>query len=135
MLKIIKDYTLTNNEKEIDVTKNGKNFLAPRVQSSSVQLSRVQAYNRPNSMSPESSRVQRFSRPEYKCPVVQIQESEVQEFRVQTSRPYIQSPVFSVCLFKHCHSNLNVVYCNRFCNNVKNSLSWLFIQLTNYLTN
>ena len=102
--------TLTNNKKETDVTKNRKNFLAPRVQSPSVQSSRVQACSRPE------SRVQASSCPESKSSV--IQSPRILSSRVQESRPNAQSPVFLICLVKHCHSNLNAIYCFRFCNNV-----------------
>ena len=148
MLEIIKNSTLTNNEKEIDVTKNGKNFLAPMVQSPSVQSSIVQASMRPESkrtvvQSPrvqiprvQSSKVQGSSRPESKCLVVQSSRIQVQESRVQASRPYAQGPAFPACLFKHCHSDLNAIFIGTgfvtmFYNNVENSLSCLFIQLTN----
>ena len=42
--EMFKNFTLNNNRKEIDVTKNGKNFQAPRVQSRSVQTPSVQAF-------------------------------------------------------------------------------------------
>ena len=148
MLEIIKNSTLTNNEKEIDVTKNGKNFLAPMVQSQSVQSSIVQASMRPESkrtvvQSPrvqiprvQSSKVQGSSRPESKCLVVQSPRIQVQESRVQMSRPYAQGPAFPACLFKHCHSDFNDIFIatgfvTMLYNNVENSLSCLFIQLTN----
>ena len=73
---MLKNSTLTNNKKEVDVTKNEKNFLAPRiqspesrrpgpkrlvVQSPSVKASRVQASWRLESKRPNyASRVQRF---------------------------------------------------------------------------
>ena len=119
MPKIIKNSTLTNNKKEIEVTKNGKNLLAPRFQSPSVQPSRVHVFRIPESKCPavqspsvQLSRVQDSSRPESRCTVV------LQESRVQASRPYTQSTVFPVCRFKHWHSNLDAIYCNRFCKNV-----------------
>ena len=93
---------LTNSKKEIDVTKNGKNFLALQVQSPSVQLSRVQA-----SRSPESKRTVVPS-PRVHSP--SVQSSKVQDSRVQGPRPYAQSPASPVYLFKHCHSSLNAIY-------------------------
>ena len=36
VLEIIKNSTITNNKKGIDITKNGNNFLAPRIQNPSV---------------------------------------------------------------------------------------------------
>ena len=66
----------------------------------------------------QESMVQESSCPVSKTPVVQslsVQLSSVQESRVQTSRPYTQSPVSPACLFKHCHSNFNAIYSNRFC--------------------
>ena len=112
MLEIIKNSALTIKKGEIDVIKNGKNFMAPRFQNPSVQSSRVQAYSRSESM------VQGSSCPVSKAPVVQslsVQLSSVQQSRVQTSRPYAQSPVSPACLFKHCHSNFNAIYSKRFC--------------------
>ena len=82
MLEIIKNTVLTNNKKEIDITKNGKYFMAPRVQSPNVQ----------------SSRVQWSSRPESKC-----LETRAQEFRVQASKRYVQSSACPEGFFKHCH--------------------------------
>ena len=105
-----------------------------------LQWSRVQAYGRPESKSPDSKRPvvqsQGSSRPESKCPVVQSPRIQVQESRVQASRPYAQGPAFPACLFKHCHSDLNDTFIatgfvTMFYNNVENSLSCLFIQLTN----
>ena len=95
------------------------------VQSPRVQIPRVQ-----------SSKVQGSSRPESKCLVVQSPRIQVQESRVQASRPYAQGPAFPACLFKHCHSDLNAIFIatgfvTMFYNNVENSLSCLFIQLTN----
>ena len=130
MLKIIKNSTLTNNKKEIGVTKNGKTFLAPRVQSPSLQSSRFHASRSPEykrtivpsrrvqSPSVQSFRVQGPIHPESKCSEARVYDSKVQESRVQASRPYAQSPAFPVYLFKHYHSNLNAIYSNRFCNNV-----------------
>ena len=44
VFEMFKNFTLNNNRKEIDITKNGKNFQAPRVQSRSVQTPSVQAF-------------------------------------------------------------------------------------------
>ena len=44
VFEMFKNFTLNNNRKEIDATKNGKNFQAPRVQSRSVQTPSVQAF-------------------------------------------------------------------------------------------
>ena len=60
---MFKNYRLTNNKKEIDVTKNGKNFLAPSIHSPNVQSPGVQ------SPSVQSSRVQASSRPESKSKI------------------------------------------------------------------
>ena len=75
MPETIKNSTLANNKIETDVTKNGKNSLDPRVQSLSVQPSRVQVSRSPESKHPavqspsaQLSKVQEPSRPEPKCP-------------------------------------------------------------------
>ena len=66
---MFKNSTLNNKKKEVDVTKNGKNFLDPSVQSPSVPAFGVQA-----------SRGQASSHPKSKRP-------GVQRPNVQTMRP------------------------------------------------
>ena len=63
---MFKIFTLNNN-KDIDVAKNGKNFLtlrsqSPGVQSASIQLSKVQASR------VQASNAQASRHPESKCP-------------------------------------------------------------------
>ena len=131
MFEIVKNSTLTNNKKEIDVTENGKNFLAPRVQSPSVQSSIIQVSRRPESKPPgvqipsvQASRVQDSKRPVVKSP-------RVQSYRVQVSNsPESKRPnsknaeskrpnhTSRVQLFRYAFLNLNAIYCNGFCSNV-----------------
>ena len=83
--KYSKNSTLNNKKKEIDVLKNGKQFLDPSAQSISVQSPRVQASSRLKS----------------KAPVVlspSIQNPRVKPSRVQTSRACVRSPAFRVCI-------------------------------------
>ena len=119
MPEIINNSTLTNNKIETGVTKNGKNFLTPRVQSPSVQPSRVQAP----------------SCPESKRPIAQSPKVQSPSIQIQASRPHAQSPAFPVYLFKRCiqFSMLFIAtgFVKLFCNRVETSLSCLFIQLTN----
>ena len=130
MFEIVKNSTLTNNKKEIDVTENGKNFPAPRVQSPSVQSSIIQVSRRPESKPPgvqilsvQSSRVQVSYSPESKRPNSKNAESKRPN---HTSR---------VQLFWYAFLNLNAIYCTgfvvMFCNNVEISLSCLLMQLDN----
>ena len=95
---MFKNSTLNDNKKEIGVTKNGQNFLAPRVHSPVVQSPDVQ------SPSVQSSRVKASGHPVFKLPGVQS--PRVQAFRrPDAKRPdhasRVQSPTFLVCQFIH----------------------------------
>ena len=140
VLEIIKNLTLTNNKKEIDVTKNGKNFLAPRVQGPRVQSSRVQAFRSPEfkrsvvpsprvqSPSVQSSKVQVSCCPESKSPGSKSPESKRPDhtLRVQLFRyAFLNIVIQTSMLF------IAKGFVTMFCKNVETSLSCLFIQLTN----
>ena len=89
---MFKKSTLNNNKKEIDA-KNGLNFLAPRVQSTSfqspdVQASRVQAFR------VQASRIPESNFPESECSGVQspsVQIPSVPASGFQASRPCVLS--------------------------------------------
>ena len=130
VLEIIKNLTLTNNKKEIDVTKNGKNFLAPRVQSSRFQAFRSPESKRPVVQSPrvQSSKVHVSCRPESKSPGSKSPESKRPDhtLRVQLFRyAFLNIVIQTSMLF------IAKGFVTMFCKNVETSLSCLFIQLTN----
>ena len=95
---MFKKSTLNNNKKEIDA-KNGLNFLASRVQSTSfqspdVQASRVQAFR------VQASRIPESNFPESECSGVQspsVQIPSVPASGFPASRPCVQSLVFPLC--------------------------------------
>ena len=127
--------TLTNNKKETDVFKNGKNLLAPRVQNLSIQPSRVQVSRSPESKRPANqspsvqlSRVQESSRPESKSPEPKCPESKRPD---HTSRVQLFRYAFLNIVIQTSMLFIPIGFVIMFFNNVETSLSCFFIHLTN----
>ena len=103
--------------------KDGQDSKRPVIQSPSVQKSRVQVYNHPESKSLESKR------PVVQSPRVQssrVQVSSRPESRAESKRPD-HTPTFQFFRYAFLNIVIQAVYCNSFCNNVETSLSCWFI--------